>query len=72
MLVIRFIVSNLPSTLDAYRNIISNGKMNRLMSCAPNTRIVMLPFAGGVTLGKTNRINHSRPKLHLLGFLKSL
>lgn len=24
------------------------------------------------TLGKTNRINHSRPKLHLLGFLKSL
>lgn len=38
----------------------------------PNTRIVMLPFAGGVTLGKTNRINHSRPKLNLLGFLRSL
>ena len=63
---------SLQSTLDAYRNTISNGKMNRLMSCAPNTRIVMLPFAGGVTLGKTNRINHSRPKLNLLGFLRSL
>lgn len=51
-----------------FKNMGSNGKMNRLMSCAPNTRIVRLPFAGGVTLGKTNRTNHSRPKLHLQSF----